>query len=156
MTRFKTQLLLAGCALCIASSGFANEKAVATEYFDGSTLAFDYKGNFNNTTISVSGPNGFNTQVFQERGTPTVNLSGPALAGKASKASLPSTVSLADGEYQYQITVATDKIINVTDTLDNGRGKNAKTTMNASETQSGSFRVKDGSIVTYTDIQESE
>ena len=157
MTKFKTQLLLTGCVLCVASSGIANEKAVANEYFDGSTLAFEYKGNYSNATISVSGPNGFNTKVFQKRGQPTIDLSQKkALASKGASSSLPNVSSLEDGLYNYEITVATDKKVKVNDNGDNGRSNNAKTMMNVGESQSGSFRVLNGSIVTELDVKEEK
>ena len=142
MTKFKNQLLLAGCLLCITSQGIAKEKAVANELFRGNTLAFDLKGNFSNATVSISGPNNYNASITQRDGAPTVNLS--------------QVGTLVDGKYNYEITVATDETIAVTDNLNNGRGENARTTMNVGKTQSGHFRVKDGAIVTYLDITEGE
>ena len=142
MNKFKTQLLLAGCVLCVASSGIAKEKKVAHEFFNGDTLSFNFKGNFRNATVSVTGPAGFETQTFQKDGAPTVSLSQQGV--------------LPDGEYNYEIAVATNKKIKVKTKRNNGRGNNAKDTMNVGETQSGHFRVKDGSIVIYADIKEGE
>ena len=156
MSKLKTQLLLAGCLLCVANTAIAEEKKVANELFNGDTLAFDFKDNFKNDTVSITGPNGFNTRVVQKEGAPTIKLSNAVKSNSSSNVNSIQTSSLADGLYNYEITVATNKTVEVTDTLNNGRGKNAKTTMNIGETQAGHFRVKDGSIVTYQDIKEGE
>jgi len=164
MIRCKFPLILGGCLICISSQVIADEKDVATEYFDGSTISFDFKGNFSNATLSVTGPNGFNSSIFRTNGAPTLNLSQSSdnssgqksLSGKSSTSALPSEETLVDGKYNYQITVATDEIIKVVDKGNNGREENSKTTKNVGKTQSGFFRVKDGAIVSYLDIQEGE
>ncbi|KAG1648418.1 hypothetical protein GQR58_029846 [Nymphon striatum] len=152
MIKIKSQMLFAGFVLSISSQGIANEKNVAYEYFNGSTLTFDYKGNFSNANIIVSGPNGFKTSTFQKSGEPTINLSENTLNSsptlQTSSSEFSGANSLEDGSYKYEITVATNKKVKIVDTINNGRGKNNQITANLSETQSGHFRVKNGSIVT--------
>lgn len=143
MATLKPQLLLAGCLLLFATPVIAGEnpKAVADELFAGTTLSFNYKGNYSNATISVSGPNGFIQTHYQKNGSLTLDLNDLG--------------SLSDGLYKYEITVATDKTVNTNSNMDNGRGKNAKTTMNVGEKQSGQFRVEGGVIVGNTNISET-
>lgn len=155
----RLRLLLASFFICISSQGIAQEKKVASESFSGDTLAFNYKGNFKNATISVAGPNGFRISSFQENGNPIVNLSNTTESDSADGEltnNFNEAISLSDGIYKYEITVATDETVEITDNMNNGRGENARTTMNISEVQSGHFHVKDGSIVTYLDLKEGE
>lgn len=144
MSFLKPHLLFVISLFFIATQGIANgnTKAVGDEVFNGTTLAFQYKGNFSNATISVIGPNGFSASRFQKQSSPYLDLATQA--------------ALVDGLYNYQITVATDKIINISNPEDNGRGTNAKTTMNVGASQSGHFRIKYGIIITDLTTSEGE
>ena len=144
MSFFKPHFVFAISLFFIGTQGIANENAkeVGDEVFNGTTLTFQYKGNFSNATISVIGPNGFSVSHFQKQGSPYLDLA--------------TQVTLVDGSYNYQITVATDKIINISNPEDNGRGSNAKTTMNVGASQSGHFRIKYGIIITDLTTSEGE
>ena len=159
MRNLSTKLLLAACLFSISSQGITEDKKIASESFSNDTIAFNYKGNFSKATISIAGPNGFSIKSFKENGDPIVNLSN-ARQNNSSNDELSSssneTLALTDGLYKYEISAATGETLEISDTLNNGRGESAKTTMNVSETQSGHFRVENGSIVNYLDIKEGE
>ena len=87
-----------------------------------------------NGTLNISGPNGFNSQSFVERGLPRFILQN---AGK-----------LEDGVYTYTLTAATRTRVKVDISVDNGRGDTNRNSAAMPYSTSGTFRVSNGLIVT--------
>ena len=144
MNKIIHTFILAACIFFISGQIIANEnnKSVAFESFKGTTLAFTYKGNFTNATITVSGPNGFNTTLFKKHGPPFLNLADLG--------------SLSDGLYKYQISAASSKMARTNKSLNNGRGENARTSKNVGVSQFGLFRIKNGVIENSAALSEGE
>ena len=114
---------------------------VTVERFD-TTLALQVKSDFSEekTHTRVAGPNGF-----------LANSTG----GK--NLDLTNFGNVEDGVYHYEITSPTNKRIKLPgNRLDNGRGEKERNIITVSETQSGFFRIKNGAIVTDTQLEEKE
>lgn len=106
----------------------------------GSYFTFNVKGQLNEGTISISGPNGYfiNKQFKQS----------------VNSLRLNEYENMRSGRYFYQITahVGTPKLIR--DTINNGRGENNFTYAGDVVKKSGSFVVKNGSIKTFMQKEE--
>ncbi|NQZ13022.1 MAG: hypothetical protein HRT35_38240 [Algicola sp.] len=113
---------------------------IAVPQFHGTSVAFSAKNNSRNTTVTISGPKGYNVSKFSEVGMPSIDL---YRAGK-----------LADGLYNYEITTAVGKLVLIKDTMNNGRGENDSHYARKGVTQSGHFRVVNGQIKRYKNIKE--
>ncbi len=108
------------------------ENLAATERFSGTVASFDFKGQYSNATLTVSGPNGFAASAAAKSGAPSLDLSRQG--------------SPADGLYNYHLVAATTRRVKLRSTLDNGRERpSAERQVTASA--SGTFRVKGGVIV---------
>lgn len=147
MNKILHPLILTACMFfisVISTQIFANEnnKPVADESFNGTTLAFSYKGNFSNATLTVSGPNGLYISKVIGNGIPALDLS--------------ELGALPDGLYTYELSVATDKFQSNNSGLDNGRGLNEKTIVNIGARQSGIFRINKGSMDTHQVVANLE
>ncbi len=121
-----------------------NAKEVKTHkispQFNGSSIAFSSKSTSRNTTVTISGPDGFQARKFSENGIPSIDLY------KSGK--------LVDGLYNYEITTATGKLVFIKDTINNGRGENDSHYARKGVTQTGHFRVVNGQIKRYKNIKE--
>ena len=116
-------------AVALAGPGFS-----AQEQFAGDIVQVYLSGNVHNTTLSVSGPDGFYAEAFAQTGVPRITLSQHG--------------NVADGVYRWQVTAATDETVEVQDSgLNNGRGAGAPVRMNKGTTESGMFRVQNGTIL---------
>lgn len=130
--------------LCFTSAVNAKElktHKIAVPQFHGTSIAFSAKNVSRNTTVTVSGPNGFHAHQFSEVGMPSIDL---YKAGKVT-----------DGVYHYEITTAVGKLVLFTDSGNNGRGENNSHYARKGVTQSGHFRVVNGQIKRYKNIKES-
>jgi hypothetical protein len=95
-----------------------------------------------NTLLMVSGPNGYFTEEFVERGLPEIKLT------KFGK--------LEDGTYRWQITGATQERREVHKSeLNNGRGDIVKNMRNIGLKETGVFYVRKGQI-TRIDLSKKE
>gem|GEM_PF-3825353 len=115
--------------LLSAGAAFAADPA-----FGGNTLRANPSASMTNMTLTVTGPNGFYQKEFSSYQAPFMSLSQKG--------------GLADGLYKWQLTGATSQreLANPMG-LDNGRGATARQFVNKSATESGTFRVLNGSIV---------
>ncbi len=114
----------------------------AEERFAGDVVQVVPDGQVHNTTLSIAGPNGYYAQAYAKAGTPMIKLSqhGP----------------VADGIYIWQVTAATDELIEV-----HNKGRRSGSTnnsgylstspgtirVNKGTAESGSFRVQNGAIL---------
>ncbi len=121
----------------------------AEERFSGDVVQVVPDGQVHNTTLSVAGPNGYYAQAYAKAGTPMIKLSqhGP----------------VADGIYIWQVTAATDEMIEVRDKgLRSGSTKSSgylsaspgMITINKGTAESGSFRVQNGAILPRSNATE--
>ncbi len=126
----------------LAASAFSS-KDIATETFQNTHLSFSQKVNLGSSTLTVSGPNDFFASKSLASGIPTIELSN---FGEVS-----------DGIYKYQIYSALEgKFKKSTgSTLNNGRGHTSQQQENESATQSGNFRIVNGSIMTVQTTSQS-
>ncbi|PCK07794.1 MAG: hypothetical protein COA42_12480 [Alteromonadaceae bacterium] len=131
---FSSMLALSSSALVMADA----KPKIADENFSGSNVSFSVnhtaKNAAKNTTVSISGPNGFYASQSSKNGIPSINL---------FDFGTPS-----DGQYKYQITSSATGIgkAQARDQLNNGRAHQARKTANKSLSQSGYFHVENGQI----------
>jgi hypothetical protein len=124
--------LTVSLALGIPSAGAAQDLP-ATERFGGTIVAFEITGAFSNVTLSISGPNAFNASAFARTGAPTIDLRRFG--------------DLQDGQYNYQLTAATDEKLQIRTPLDNGRDGGSTGARLKAAGASGVINVKGGVIV---------
>ncbi len=130
---------VAATAVCGLAGVCLAENLAATERFSGTVASFDFKGQYSNATLSVSGPNGFVASATAKSGAPSLDLSRQG--------------SLEDGLYKYHIVAGTQKKAKGRSALDNGREhKSSEQQITAST--SGTFRVKGGTIVRNQAVAE--
>ena len=99
----------------------------------GDRIQVQSSKSMSNLTLTVSGPDGFTATGFSKSGTPTATFS--------------TTSGLPDGVYKWQLSGATSQMIRANSNgFDNGRGDAERTYVNKSDSESGMFRVKNGSI----------
>ncbi len=121
----------------------------AEERYSGDVVQVVLVGQVHNTTLSVAGPGGYYAQAYAKAGSPMIKLSqhGP----------------VADGIYIWQVTAATDELIEVRDkglrsggTKPSGyrRASPGTITINKGMAESGSFRVANGAILPKSDATE--
>lgn len=137
-------LLLASAQVIGAPEEGERSQTVANVFYDNTVLAFEFKDKFQRATVKVTGPRFFRANMYQEKGNPAIDLS------KFGK--------LDDGLYRYQILVASAKTIELrSNRLYSGRDlKSRRNNITKTETQSGSFWIKDGSIVIPSNITEEK
>jgi len=123
--------------LLSASTAFAADPA-----FGGSTLRAQPSVNMSNMTMTVTGPNGYYSKSFSQYEAPFMSLS--------------QNGSLADGLYNWELTGATSQRVEANPMgLNNGRGDLERQFAYKSVTESGTFRVINGSIVAPDDTAET-
>ena len=114
--------------LVLSTSAFAGQAQVST-----SQMQVQPRQSMSNMTLTVSGPNGFHAQKFSASGTPSLSFAGQG--------------ALADGTYHWELTGATSQLVAVrSNGLDNGRGANARAFVNKGASETGTFRVINGSV----------
>jgi len=115
-------------------------KPLAFEQLQGTQVQFFLKQSVSNSTLSISGPSGYYVEKSSKTDAPSV--------------SLEDFGQLEDGLYKYQLSAATSEEMTIRDNLDNGRGENARKTVNKPIYQSGVFRVVNGQIAHFSDENE--
>ena len=111
------------------TGAFANEPLARN---DSTTLWFENWGNLSKSSLIVVSPDGSQTNVTAERGSPRFFLR--------------DLKAVTDGVYNYELTAATDEMIAVNTELDNGRGKAQRDKMNKPFAMNGYFFVSRGVI----------
>lgn len=131
---------VAAAAVCGMAGVCLADNLAATERFSGTVASFDFKGQYSNATLSVSGPNGFAASATAKSGAPSLDLSRQG--------------SLEDGLYKYHIVAGTPKKAKVRPALDNGRESRPAAEQQITASMSGTFRVKGGAIVRNQAVAE--
>ena len=88
---------------------------------------------YTNGKLVITGPNGFQKEETALRGLPTFRTQ---TAGR-----------LVDGFYNFSVSAATDEVIPVQNTMNNGRGADARKTEYKPFSMFGAFRVEKGVIL---------
>lgn len=136
--------LLVGSAQAISAPEEGGNQ-VANVFFDNTVLAVELRGNYQRATINVTGPRFYRASTYKEKGNPYLDLR--------------EFGELDDGIYRYQVLVASDKTIRLRkNRLNNGREDlgTRRDKITQTETQSGTFRVKGGSILLLSDEPEEK
>jgi hypothetical protein len=114
--------------LTLPTSAFAGQAQVY-----GDRIQVQSSKSMSNLTLTVSGPDGFYATGFSKSGTPTATFAAAS--------------GLADGVYKWQLSGATSQMVRANSNgLDNGRGAAERSYVNKSDSESGMFRVKNGSV----------
>jgi hypothetical protein len=124
---------LAACFAAGISSTCWAQGLNATQKFTDTEIGFDITGPHSNLTLSIAGPNGLSANARAKTGSPSIDLR--------------KLGTIDDGEYNYQLTAATDEKIPVRTGLDDGRDGGPTTSMLKSVSTNGQFQVKGGAIV---------
>ncbi len=136
-------------AATLLAAGLITPVFSAEERFSGDVVQVVLAGQVHNTTLSIAGPGGYYAQAFAKAGSPMIKLSQH---GK-----------VADGIYIWQVTAATDEMIEVRDeglrsgsTNNSGyrRASQGMITINKGTAESGSFRVQNGAILPRSNASE--
>ena len=128
----------------------------AEEQYYGDVVRIVLAGRVHNTTLTITGPADYYAWAYAEEGIPTVQLS--------------ELGTVADGIYIWQITAATDELIEVRDDGSRGAPSSRSTergvssgdlrrgtvTINKGTAESGSFRVQNGVILPKSNSVEEE
>ncbi len=136
-------------AATLLAAGLITPVFSAEERFGGDVVQIVLAGQVHNTTLSIAGPGGYYAQAYAKAGMPMIKLSqhGP----------------VNDGIYIWQVTAATDELIEVHDkglrsgSTNNSGYRRASPSMikiNKGTAESGSFRVENGSILPKSDATE--
>jgi hypothetical protein len=145
----KNTLLTSVLALSISTflvngNAFAdNTSVIATESFSGSIIGFSEQTIVKNSTLSISGPNGFYASKANKDTIPSINL---AVFGE-----------LTDGRYKYQITSSDldSAAIKITSPINNGRDDRSQKPANRSISQTGYFYLEAGQVKHFPSINSS-
>lgn len=133
-------LKIAGVALIGVS--LAGVSHAADPFISASQISVNTEAGASNTTLSVSGPNGFYVESFSQFGTPSLSM---AEGG-----------TLADGQYTWETRSASNRMIESPKRgLNNGRGDNERSFVNAAVIESGTFRVVNGAVVSPDVVEKS-
>ena len=127
-----------GLAACLAvgiSSTCWAQDLKAQQKFTDTEIGFDLAGPYSNLTLTVAGPNGIHANATAKSGSPVIDLR--------------KLGAVADGDYSYHLTAATDEKVAVKTGLDDGRDGGPTTSMLKGVSTSGHFQVKGGTIVKY-------
>src|SRR5882757_1221213 len=87
----------------------------ATQRLADTQVGFDPSGNYDNYTLTVTGPNGFQASASSKTGTPSIDLRRFG--------------AFDDGIYHYQLTASSDEKVLVRTALDDGRAGGPTTSM---------------------------
>jgi hypothetical protein len=123
-------------ALLCAGLSYASlaDDIVAAERLAGESVGFLLKSPFANTTLSITGPNGFHATTHSRSGAVAIDLSRFGM--------------LPDGTYHYELSASSRDAVTIVRTpLDNGRTGQPRTELPVAVSTSGTFSVKDGAIV---------
>lgn len=109
--------------------------------FSETGIAIVPQAEYKNLTLSIIGPNEFQTSTFSERDGPSIDLR--------------KVDTFDDGNYTFRVTGATDQKVPIRTGLNNGRDDIAKERFASAEI-SGSFSVVRGKIVPPKDEEEDQ
>ncbi len=130
--KYRNYIIGAAVSALLLSAGTA---FAADPSFGGDSLSAKPSVSMSNMTLTVTGPNGYYAKEYSDNQTPSLSLSQKG--------------TMADGLYKWELSGATSKQVEANPMgLDNGRGSSARKFASQSMTESGSFRVVGGSIVT--------
>ncbi len=136
-------------AATLLATTLATPALSAEERFSGDVVQVVLAGQVFNTTLSIAGPGGYYAQAYAKAGTPMIKLSQH---GK-----------VADGVYIWQVSAATDELIEVRDKgLRSERSKSSgylsaspgMIRINKGTAESGSFRIQNGAILPKSNATE--
>ena len=131
--------LAAGLAL--TGAGLAQAPSVdlnASESFSGGLVGFSLGDTYSHYTLTISGPGGYQAQVFSEASAPTVRLADFG--------------DVADGRYSYTLTAATFEYDRAAPRFNNGREADQLPRVGAE--RSGSFMISGGVVAPQMDFAE--
>ena len=127
-----------GLAACLAvgiSSTCWAQDLKAQQKFTDTEIGFDITGPYSNLTLTISGPNGIHANASSRSGSPMIDLR--------------KLGTVADGDYHYHLTAATDEKVPDRSGLDNGRDGGPAASVLKSVSTNGNFQVKGGAIVKH-------
>jgi hypothetical protein len=134
MAIIKPWVLGASTLLALGLSGVSLAGTLAAQSsLSGTVVGFTPSRAHSGGTLTVVGPGGFVASVSSKRGLPLLDL--------AQFGSVP------DGQYTYQLDAATSQVDTSRIMQNNGRAKKANVRPRRSDSLSGVFVVKGGSIV---------
>ncbi|MDB2407673.1 hypothetical protein N9W17_04110 [Jannaschia sp.] len=128
----KSALRLAALAVVLATGSAQAETPQPVQQNNSNAVWFENWTGLSNAQMRISAPDGTLTTLFAETGTPVFQLSG---------------AEVSDGVYRYELTAATDEVVEIKNAIDNGRGENARDTVAVPFQTSGRFIVSRGVIV---------
>ena len=134
------KLLIGSTALLgfvMSGTAFAGQASIS-----GGQLQVQSSKSMSNKTLTVSGPNGYSATSFSTSGSPSASMS--------------KNGAMADGLYKWQLTGSTSEMVPSSKSgMNNGRGDAERAMVNKSTSESGTFRVLNGSVVMPTDEAEA-
>jgi len=110
----------------------------ASESFSGGLVGFALGDTYSHYTLTISGPGGYQAQVFSEASAPTVRLADFG--------------DVADGRYSYTLTAATFEYDRAAPRFNNGREADQLPRVGAE--RSGSFMISGGVVAPQMDFAE--
>lgn len=120
-------------------AAFANEQVAPVQQHNTNAVWFENWIGLSNATMNVNMPSGEQIKIFAASGTPVFRLEGN---------------EVADGVYSYELSAATEDVVQIVNKINNGRGENGKDSHAGSFVTNGHFTVYRGVIVTPEDIKE--
>ena len=137
----KVLLATASFVMIISSGVSAKDNNFSIkEQFGGTQISFASNTSHSNSTLTISGPDGFNMSKAADVGTPSADLYQYG--------------DLKDGLYHYEITTNTGPRVLIKDKINNGRGENDSHYARKGVTKSGHFWVVNGQIKTFKNVKE--
>jgi hypothetical protein len=124
-------------SILAGTMAFASEPEQRT---NTNSLWFESWGTLSNATLTIAGPEGVQTSVYNKSGSPTFYLRDIS--------------PVADGVYSYELTAATDEKVKIKSELNNGRGDAAQKEMAKPFHMTGSFIVSRGVIALKEELVE--
>ena len=134
------KLLIGSTALLgfvVSSAAYAGQPSIG-----GGQIQVQSSKSMSNKTLTVSGPDGYSATSFSSTGSPSASMS--------------KNGAMADGLYKWQLTGSSSEMVPSSKSgMDNGRGDAERAFVNKSVSESGTFRVVNGSVVMPTNEVEA-
>jgi hypothetical protein len=124
---------LAACLAAGISGTCWAQDLKAQQKFTNTEIGFELAGPYSNLTLTIAGPHGIHANATSKSGSPVIDLR--------------KLGAVADGDYSYHLTAATDEKVAVRTGLDDGRDGGPTTSMLKSVSTNGQFQVRGGAIV---------
>lgn len=136
----KKVLIGLGVALSLmATTGVAKETPKPVQQHNSNAVWFENWSGLKNTSMTIKAPDGEIITIYAQSGTPVYQLSGD---------------KVQDGIYRFELSAATEEVVKIVNSQNNGRGESAKDSAAVPYRMSGQFTVSRGVIVTPKDIKE--